>query len=296
MLSKFDWLRRSRTGAELIALLKLLREQKEKFDDLLAQQEPGTPFSALYALCQRCYIFPRMSPKRSYCQVCQKIIIRARKTTLISHRSILVWGFVNILPRKIRDGAYAGSRFYGGIFTPDAHHFLIVMHRRKLKSWLQDLIIYDTPDMKGLLQVFPTTGLLRDFNMGDFLCQVIPQEKMYQMRMLRLRFYAGPEAILNQREKEQKEIFNYEISEFMRLLEMAEVFRTLLDAREQALLAELLALQDPQETQFYWGRFLGQLNQKARDMLEAWEIRRWPENHIQLLYELTNYVVIQKSA
>ncbi len=295
MLNQFDWLRRSRTGAELVAAIQLFSEPSGNFNDLLAQQALGAPVSALNALCQRCYVFPRTSPTRSFCPVCQKIVDRARKNANVSRSSILIWGFVNILPRKVQNREYARARYYGGIFTPDEHHFLMAMNRRQLKLWLQDIIVYDGASLKGLLQVFPTTALVRDFSMGDFLCQVISQERMYQMDLLRVRFYTNPEAMLSHRESEGKEIFNYEIAHFIRLLEMAEVFASLLRPNEQQLLSELLALQDPQESQFYWGRFLGQLNLKAKDMLEAWQIRRWPENQIQLLYELTDYVVIQTS-
>jgi hypothetical protein len=49
------------------------------------------------------------------------------------------------------------------------------------------------------------------------------------------------------------------------------------------------------EAQFYWGRFLGALNQEARDMLNAWKIRQWSKSRIDLLYELVENVGFYKS-
>ena len=59
------------------------------------------------------------------------------------------------------------------------------------------------------------------------------------------------------------------------------------------MLHEILTIEQPVEEQFYWGRFQGSLNQKARDMLDSWGVRQWPENRIKLLYELMDYVYIK---
>jgi hypothetical protein len=91
-------------------------------------------------------------------------------------------------------------------------------------------------------------------------------------------------------------VATFEVSEFLNLLEMAEVFRAKLRPEEQQQLYELLSLGDPKEESFYWGRFLGQLNQDAKDMLSAWRIRQWPENRIKLLYELIDYAILPNSS
>ena len=56
------------------------------------------------------------------------------------------------------------------------------------------------------------------------------------------------------------------------------------------MLYQLLQLEDDGEAHFYWGRFLGQISQETRDMLNAWQIRRWPKPQIDLLYELIEHV------
>ncbi len=53
---------------------------------------------------------------------------------------------------------------------------------------------------------------------------------------------------------------------------------------------ELLKLKEEDERAFYWGRFTRQTDQRARDMLNSWDIRRWPDNKVKLLYELVDYV------
>ncbi len=80
------------------------------------------------------------------------------------------------------------------------------------------------------------------------------------------------------------------------MLEMVEVFRANLRPHEQKELFELLSLDDPKEEQFYWGRFLGQLSQEAKDMLSAWKIRQWSKNQIKFFYKLIQYVILPQSS
>ena len=82
---------------------------------------------------------------------------------------------------------------------------------------------------------------------------------------------------------------------YVGLLQMAEVFRLLLHPNAQQELLELLTTNDSDGASFYWGRFLGLLDQRARDMLAAWGIRTWPRHRIRLLYELRNYVYVDFS-
>jgi hypothetical protein len=56
-----------------------------------------------------------------------------------------------------------------------------------------------------------------------------------------------------------------------------------------------LQTDDPQEERFYWGRFMGLLDQEARDMLNAWNVRDWPKPQVQLLYDLMEYVVFYQT-
>ncbi len=110
------------------------------------------------------------------------------------------------------------------------------------------------------------------------------------MDRLRVRFFSAPYQLLYPHTRDRQGLLTFEVSEFVNLLEMAAVFRTMLRPEAQEALQELLNLEDPSEEQFYWGRFLGYLDPEAKDMLSAWRIRVWPRERIQLLYELTNYV------
>ena len=110
------------------------------------------------------------------------------------------------------------------------------------------------------------------------------------MQRLRVRFFSAPYPLLRPHTRDQLGLLTFDVSEFLSLLEMAAVFRTLLRPEAQQVLHELLNLDDASEEQFYWGRFLGYLSPEAKDMLSAWRIRQWPKNRIKLLYELVNYV------
>jgi len=131
--------------------------------------------------------------------------------------------------------------------------------------------------------------------MGDILCRAIHHEARFPIDQLRVRFYSAPYQILRPQTRDQQGLLTFEISEFLSLLEMAAVFRTLLRPEEQESFYELVNLKDASEEQFYWGRFMGFLNQEAKDMLSAWRIRQWPKSRIELLYELVNYVAFYQT-
>jgi len=115
------------------------------------------------------------------------------------------------------------------------------------------------------------------------------------MDQLRVRFFSAPHQILIPHARDKQGLLTFEVSEFLSVLEMAAVFRTILYPREQKALYELLNLEDTSEEQFYWGRFMGFLSQEAKDMLNAWRIRQWPKNRIKLLYELVDYVAFYQT-
>lgn len=301
MLNGFDWLRRSRSGAELLATLKCLETQP---DLLLIEQEIGPPHSALRGPCQRCWVYPRQpSPQQKvhYCRACQAIVNRSHHLGDLSRESIVIWGFVNRLPRQLEGGHGFGAPHYGqdsrilASFIQDAHHFLVMLRHRELKSFLQELVIYHGDDLRGLIQIVPTVGVSGDFSMADVLCRVIHYETTFSMDRLRVRFYAAPYQVLIPRVFERKGVLTFDISDFLSVLEMAAIFRTLLIPDEQQLLHQLLTIDDPAEVQFYWGRLMGLLSQSVKDMLSAWNIRQWPRDRIKLLYELMDYVAYYRS-
>jgi hypothetical protein len=302
MLSGYDWLRRCPTGAELLATLKYLREQPDLF--LFPEEEIGPPQSALDGSCQRCWIYPRMSFPRPdvpsgtphglrngpYCQVCRPILVEASRVDHLSYHSVVIWGLVNQLPRPLVSGeGFRDCQLYGA-YIQDAHHFLLMMHRRDLKPWLQELGLYHGAELKGLIQVLPTTGSGKNIRMDDVLCRAAHQEARFPMDSLRVRFFSAPHQLMAPHERDRQGLLTFDVAEFLSLLEMAAVFRTLLRPELQQTLRDLLNLKDASEALFYWGRFLGYLSLEAKDMLNAWKIRSWPKSRVDLLYELVEYV------
>ncbi len=309
MLSSFDWLRRSQTGAELLATLEYLTSRPDLFPP---GDEIGPPFSALDGPCQRCWVYPRASSSRQNypstalrplakrrsgyrCPSCQAIAARASRLGGISRQSIVIWGLVNRLSKLLRMGEGFDDYHVLGAYAHDKNHFLLMMPRRELKPWLKELVIYHGADLKGLIQILPTTGSGKGVNMGDVLCRAVYHEARFPMDQLRVRFFSAPHQILMPHTRDKQGLLTFEVSEFLSVLEMAAVFRTVLRPQEQASLYELLNLEDTSEEQFYWGRFMGFLTQEAKDMLNAWRIRQWPKNRITLLYELVDYVAFYQT-
>ncbi|MBE7470946.1 MAG: hypothetical protein DPW09_18875 [Anaerolineae bacterium] len=289
MLTGFDWLRRSRTGAELLATLEYLAVTP----DLFAETEVGPPLSALNGPCLRCWLYTRMAEAKAealYCRPCRAVINRARKLGMASRRTILIWGFTNRLPRQLRErqGFYAGN--VRGSYVYDERHFLLAMQPQQLKPWLQELVLYHGADLKGLLQILPTIGAGEETGMGDILTRVIHREADFSMDRLRVRFFAEAYQVIRLHARDLEGILTFEVADFLSLLEMAAVFRTLLRPEEQQALKQILEIDTPGEAQFYWGRFLGLVNQEVKDMLNAWQIRHWPKSRVSLLFELVDYV------
>ena len=181
------------------------------------------------------------------------------------------------------------------MYLHDDQRFLVMIKRSFLKLWLQELVIYSGIDLKGLLQIFPTIGEVRNLNMGDYLSWAIHHEANFSMDQLRVRFYTSVRHLINPKKVERQGLLTYTIQEFISLLELVEVFRAKLLPHEQEKLFEILKIKDSGEKQFYWGRFLGQLSQEARDMLSAWKIKQWSINQVNLLIKLTNYVTLPQS-
>lgn len=292
MLNTFDWLRRCASGAELLATLRYFaKPPRPSFEE----QTLGAPFSALDGPCERCYLYARCGPEEPYCQFCQTIVERAKRVGFISRNSAIVCGFVNHVPKSWQEGDGIPTKHLVGNYVHDEQRFLVMMGRRQLKPWLQNLILYYGAELKGLIQIFPSLGARGNIGMGDILCYATYYEPRLPLERLHVKFYSSPFHLLKPRERDRQGLLNFEAAEFLGLLEMTEVFRALLYPAEQRQLRELLDLKNPKEEQFYWGRFLGQLHQEAKDMLSAWRIRQWPKSRIKLLYELIDYAVLPGS-
>lgn len=286
MLTHFDWLRRCSSGAELLATLRLLAANPEK----LLTDPLGAPHSAINGPCRRCWIYARPRPHHRFCSFCYAVDLRAGALGGVSRQAMVVWGYVTQLPRHMESGSGFYEKRALGLYRHDSRRFLLALFRRDLKDWLQELALYHGTELKGLLQIFPTMAAMRQMEMGEALAQIVQREANFSTDQLRVQFYAAPAQIHRFSSRNKQGQLTFGIGEFLRLLEMAAIFRTILYPDEQKMLHELLYLDDAGESQFYWGRFLGQINQETRDMLNAWQIRRWPLSQVELLYELVEYV------
>jgi len=289
MLSNFDWIRKSRSGAELIATLRCLAEHPNFSSD---EGGLGPPHSALSSPCQRCWTYPRISYPTNhsrYCTFCSQILTKKGRFVTLSHHSVIIWSYVNQLPTRFLKAKRFKTKSIIGAYVHDEHRFLVVLHRLELKDWLQELVMYHGFDIRGLLQIFPTTGISRSINMGDVLGIHIHNEANMPMDKMRVQFHADPYLLFSRKKREQQPLQTFEVGEFLSLLEMAQVFRTMMIPSQQKELYGLLQINDHEEAQFYWGRFLGNLDQEKKDMLTAWKIRTWSKYQINLLYELVDY-------
>lgn len=288
MLTRFDWLRRSRTGAELLALLNPLAEDP----DSISEEDPlGGVFSALEGPCRRCWIYPRQTGDPC-CRVCRSILQRRRQLAPTARYAMVVWGFVNPLPASLQPGPGTVQDRALGAYVHDEHHFLMMIRRPEIKLWVQRLVLRHGLDLRGVIQIFPAVGAKSAFCMGDLLCRIIHHESYLPMDRLRVRFYTTPSQVITPQKRDRQGILTFDIADFLGLLETAEVFRAGLRPDEQKELLELLALEDAQEASFFWGRFTGRLEQRTKDMLAAWNLRSWSRERVQLLSELIEYVAL----
>ncbi|MCX7670932.1 MAG: hypothetical protein N2439_12775, partial [Anaerolineae bacterium] len=146
MLTRFDWLRRSRTGPELLATIRYLNETATL---PTAESEPGPPPSLLAGPCARCWIYARATGR--YCPTCQAILDRAWKLRDAVLRSVLIWGYVNRLP-TVWSADPSSDQAQADLYIHDNRHFLLMLRQRELKPWLQELALRHGGGLKGLLQ------------------------------------------------------------------------------------------------------------------------------------------------
>ncbi len=292
MRTIFDWIRSCKSGAELLGALDLFADDSRTRPDLLPEHKAiGPPVTLFNGPCMRCWLHVRNEASgTAYCRTCLSIINRARSMTRKSRGALVAWGHVNRLPRQLR----RRTGFYGehvpGVHIRDENHFLLVMPRLKVKAWIQELLIYHGADLRGLIQIFPTVGASVRGGMDDILGRAIHLDGRFTFEMLRIRFYPNPYQVFTPHLRDMKRQLTFEVREFLNLLEMAGIFRSLLRPDEQRAVRELLEMDNAAEKAFNWGRFMGDLSPEARDMLEAWGIRNWSSNRVTLLYELLEYV------
>lgn len=289
MLSIYDWIRRSRNGAELLATLKYFRGHKP---DLFPEEKAlAGPLSFSNRPCSRCWIYPcNGDPGGSYCRICQEVVTASKKMGYKSRYTIVVWGHVNLLPKQLKSGTGFYASKIMGSYVHDDHHFMLLLERYKLKPWIQELLLYHGAELKGLLQIFPTTGETNRGNMNDIINRAIHQDARFPMNQLRIRFFSKPFQLLAPHKREDAGILTFDVMEFLELLQMAFIFRSLLRPEDQQLLRELINLESTTDGRFQWGRFTGSLKPEAREMVNTWNISMWSKHQITLLYELLEYV------
>lgn len=290
MLAPFDLLRLSLTGSELLATMRLIADSAE----LPTAGELGPPRSALDGPCVRCWVYPRQVHRRvsRYCPTCKSILTNAWRLRGISPRIILLWGFVNKLPRQLQDRNKSGSPV--GVYIRDENHFLLALYYRDLKTWLREMMLYYGDELKGLIQIFPTTGG-HGPTMGELLIRIVHNDSRFPMDRLRVRFFSKVNQIFCPHTYDKEGVLTFDMIDFLSMLEMASVFRAKLRPEEQRLLYKLLSAEDIGNIQFYWGRVMGYFDQGVRDMLNAWKVRYWSEAQANLFYKLIEYVELYQS-
>jgi hypothetical protein len=208
----------------------------------------------------------------------------ARNNSGIARHLSVIWGYTNQIPNPRHERIL-------GHYVLDTQRFLLLIPRQAVKPWLQALLLEAGLEMRGLMQIFPTQRSGPTIGMGDILCRAIHHEANLPRTQLWIRFYSAAFQLINPRQRSEEGILSFEAAEFLRLMDMAEIFRALLRPEQQQALHELLAIEDNEEQAFHWGRFIRQLDQGANDMLASWQVRHWPSNKVKLLYELVNYVL-----
>lgn len=293
MLTKFDWLRRCETGAELLSLLDQFEKEPNKNP---SKEILGGPYSAIGNLCHRCKIYKSASINEKtyrFCHSCLKILLSKKKYSTMSQHAIILWGFISRIPEYLKKRN--SSRYFYGSYLYDDQRFLAAMHQKYLREWLQGLILYCGYQTNGLIQIFPSLGELRNLNMGDYLTWAIHHEATLSMDQLRVRFYTSAHQLIDPSKRDRHGLLTFYLPEFISMLEMAEIFRANLLPDQQKSLYKLLLIENSSEEQFLWGRFLGQISQKAKDMLSSWNIRQWNKQQIKFFFQLIKYAILPKS-
>ena len=289
MKNHLDWICLSRTGSELIATLSFLKEESDVHETMSEHDCMGPPMTALKGPCLRCRYFSRIEDK-PFCYFCENIAVRSEGISSISRNSVGIWGYLNQVPNDLKES------IQNQIYTNkvDDQHFIAVISKNSLKTWFQDLLIDYGLHLQGLLQLFPIIGRFNSITMADIIAHIIFQETNVFPSDLSIQFYGSPEVFLKPGFQMYIENHTFQVSDFLSLLERADLFRSILRFDEQEELIDILKKGDISEKQFYWGRFIGRLNQKAKDMISAWNIRQWDMNQLEMLYELINFIPIKK--
>ncbi|MBF0099417.1 MAG: hypothetical protein HQK77_00770 [Desulfobacterales bacterium] len=291
MLTEFDLLRRSQSGLELLAILTLLNKGPSI---LSMQMELGPPYSILNGPCTKCWLNVREA-EHMYCELCLSIMEYKKGVGKYIRNTAVIWGYLNRIPEYFHENMWKTGNKPSGIYIHPPSSFLLMIPKDEIRLFLKELTLRYGDDIQGLLQIFPTSGMKR-ITMGEALCRAIHYENCYPLDNLRIRFYSNPLQLNRPHIRDSKGMLTFEICEFLDLLEMASIFRSLLTKDQQIDLYEIFTkCEDVRELSFFWGRFYGVIGEKAKDMLSTWDIRQWSQNKFELIYELRDYVAFSKT-
>lgn len=295
MLSTFDWLRRSRSGPELLATLSLLAtgELKQPLKAMVESKLMGPPLTLFERPCQRCWVYPPVSLEPPWlCRTCRQIVDAADNGHFkqVCIQSVVVWGTVNRHP-KILDARHLAVVPVFGQFSPDENHFLIVVYQKDLLTWLKELALYDSSRVSGVLQVFPTIRSGANAGFSQLFTLAAALQDSSPSRDLRVLLNPRPSYLLDSQMRKTLTDRNLALAEAIQMLEMVRAIRSLFGPVEQEHLMSLARMPAGQEQQFYWGRFMGNLSSEARDFIETWQLRHWPVERLKLLYDLKPFMV-----
>jgi len=293
MLSNFDLLRQTKTGVELLALLKMIVNGFSTEDIRLNKR---IPYSLLDGPCNRCWIYPRKSG-HMYCEICLQISHEKKALNEYVRQKAVIWGALNQIPDLFSEINWKQkfSKYQMGIYIHNDNSFLMTIPKNYILNFLKQLTLRYGDELGGLLQIFPTSGL-KNMSMGESICRAVHYEHTYPMDKFRIRFYSHPLQLNRPHLRDRKGMLTFEVSEFIGLLELTKIFRILLTPQQQIDLNEIITkCEDTKEEGFFWGRFNGVITQNAKDILHEWDIRHWPKEKFELIYELRDYVAFSRS-
>jgi len=283
MQNAFDWLRICRSGSELMATLDLVSDEPD-LPGIVAKEEClGIPQAAFDGPCLRCKYYSRL-PDNHLCYFCNNVMVREAIIRSFARHCVALWHYVNFPLKRIPKTSY--EIFH---YQVDKNRYICCTNRWNLKNFLQEIMMIQGPEWRGVIQIFPVFQGGETLTMSDMLCSAIFDEKSMIQDRLYVKFFATPFQFVHKKEREREGKLIFEVTDFIGYIEMAEIFKKGLYLEEQDRLRQVLDIEDPSEKQFYWGRFLAQVRPEARDFLDSWKLKNWTPSQISLFYELLSF-------
>lgn len=290
MLSTYEWLCRSRSGADLLAGLRYFQASGT------GASVPAPPRSALRPVCGVCNVFEAGVGQPTLCPTCAAIKEeKARLGYFVDIRILrCVLGHASKPPWHLR-GRKTPSLAHADAIALEDGYFLLILRGYDVVPWMSELVLEHGEDYSARLQIFPTIGGGR-LLMGDCLRLAYFRDQLQARRHsppgLELICHANVFDLLPGKKK-QGGLFCYGGGEFLRLANMMALFRRLLGPEEQEELNRALADMHANR-HFYYGRLLARLSPEARDMLETWNVLQWSPEQFRRFRFLFAFVPLRR--